>query len=116
MHIAIARFPPVPAEHDNDFRDWFAWSNDQLRGAGEGRSSGWPAAEQHPPQRAAQEMARGGHRSGCFGACSSVSDQLAARLVPGQVRSDECFCCEGECHDNQWPVGDFVQGEGLKGS
>jgi len=32
MHIAIARFPAVPAERDNDFRDWFAWSNDQLRG------------------------------------------------------------------------------------
>ena len=32
MHIAIARFPAVPAEHDKDFRDWFAWSNDQLRG------------------------------------------------------------------------------------
>ena len=32
MHIAIARFPTVPAEHDNDFRDWFAWSNDQLCG------------------------------------------------------------------------------------
>lgn len=32
MHIAIARFPPVPAEHDNDFRDWFAWSDEQLRG------------------------------------------------------------------------------------
>jgi len=32
MHIAIARFPAVPAERDSDFRDWFAWSNDQLRG------------------------------------------------------------------------------------
>jgi len=31
MHIAIARFPAVPAERDKDFRDWFAWSNDQLR-------------------------------------------------------------------------------------
>lgn len=31
MHIAIARFPTVPAERDQDFRDWFAWSNDQLR-------------------------------------------------------------------------------------
>lgn len=31
MHIAIARFPPVPAARDKDFRDWFAWSNDQLR-------------------------------------------------------------------------------------
>ena len=31
MHIAIARFPTVPAERDKDFRDWFAWSNDQLR-------------------------------------------------------------------------------------
>jgi len=34
MHIAIARFPAVPAERDRDFRDWFAWSNDQLRGMG----------------------------------------------------------------------------------
>lgn len=32
MHIAIARFPAVPAERDNNFRDWFTWSNDQLRG------------------------------------------------------------------------------------
>jgi len=32
MHIAIARFAVVPAELDKDFRDWFAWSNDQLRG------------------------------------------------------------------------------------
>jgi len=32
MHVAIARFPAVPAERDNDFRDWFTWSNDQLRG------------------------------------------------------------------------------------
>lgn len=32
MHIATARFPTVPAELDKDFRDWFAWSNDQLRG------------------------------------------------------------------------------------
>jgi len=32
MHIAIARFPAVPTERDKDFRDWFAWSNDQLRG------------------------------------------------------------------------------------
>jgi len=31
VHIAIARFPAVPAERDKDFRDWFAWSNDQLR-------------------------------------------------------------------------------------
>jgi len=31
MHIAIARFPTVPADRDKDFRDWFAWSNDQLR-------------------------------------------------------------------------------------
>ena len=31
MHIAIARFPAVPAERDKDFREWFAGSNDQLR-------------------------------------------------------------------------------------
>lgn len=30
MPIAIARFPPVPAERDQVFRDWFVWSNDQL--------------------------------------------------------------------------------------
>lgn len=30
MHIAIARFPAVPAG-DKDFRGWLAWSNDQLR-------------------------------------------------------------------------------------
>jgi len=32
MYIAIARFPAVPAERDSDFRDWFTWSNEQLRG------------------------------------------------------------------------------------
>ena len=31
MHIAITRFPAVPAERDKDFRDWFARSNEQLR-------------------------------------------------------------------------------------
>lgn len=30
MHIAITRFPAVPAERDKDFRDWFARSNEQL--------------------------------------------------------------------------------------
>ena len=34
MHIAIARFPAVPPEHDRHFRDWFAWSNDQFREMG----------------------------------------------------------------------------------
>ena len=33
MHIAIARFPAVTAEQDKDFRDWFTWSNEQLREA-----------------------------------------------------------------------------------
>jgi len=32
MHIAIAQFAVVPAHLDKDFRDWFARSNDQLRG------------------------------------------------------------------------------------
>lgn len=32
MHISIVRFPTVTAELDKDFRDWFASSNDQLRG------------------------------------------------------------------------------------
>jgi hypothetical protein len=31
MHIAIARFSAVPAERDQDFRDWFARSNNHLR-------------------------------------------------------------------------------------
>jgi len=31
VHIAITRFPAVPAERDKDFRDWFARSNEQLR-------------------------------------------------------------------------------------
>ena len=30
MIVAIARFPRVPAERDEDFRAWFAWSNLQL--------------------------------------------------------------------------------------
>ncbi len=33
MYIAIAHFPTVPAEKEQDLRDWFAWSNDQLREA-----------------------------------------------------------------------------------
>jgi len=31
MHIAIARFPMVPAARDREFLEWFAWSNEQLR-------------------------------------------------------------------------------------
>jgi len=31
VHIAITRFPAVPAERDKDFRDWFVRSNEQLR-------------------------------------------------------------------------------------
>jgi len=31
MHIAIARFPAVAVEQNEDFREWFAASNDQLR-------------------------------------------------------------------------------------
>ena len=33
MHISIVRFPTVTDELDKDFRDWFASSNDQLRGS-----------------------------------------------------------------------------------
>lgn len=33
MLIAVVRFPPVPMESDEDFRAWFAWSNDLLRDA-----------------------------------------------------------------------------------
>ncbi len=32
MHISIVRFPTLTAELDKDYRDWFASSNDQLRG------------------------------------------------------------------------------------
>lgn len=32
MYIAIARFPAVLDGQENDFQDWFAWSNEQLRG------------------------------------------------------------------------------------
>jgi len=31
MFVAIARFPEVPTERVEEFRAWFAWSNDQLR-------------------------------------------------------------------------------------
>jgi len=34
MHLTIAQFPAVPAERDDDFRDWFGWSNEQLVRAG----------------------------------------------------------------------------------
>lgn len=33
MFVAVVRFPAVPADRDADFREWFAWSNDQLRDA-----------------------------------------------------------------------------------
>lgn len=32
MHARIARFPTTAEETVEDFRDWFAWSNDQLNG------------------------------------------------------------------------------------
>ena len=31
MFVAIARFPEVPIEREEDFEAWFAWSNGQLR-------------------------------------------------------------------------------------
>jgi len=31
MFVAVVHFPPVPAERDRELREWFAWSNDQLR-------------------------------------------------------------------------------------
>lgn len=33
MFVAVVRFPAVPANRDGDFREWFAWSNDELRDA-----------------------------------------------------------------------------------
>lgn len=33
MFVVIARFPAVPVEKDQQFRDWFAWSNELLRDA-----------------------------------------------------------------------------------
>ena len=31
IFVAIARFPDIPTEREEEFREWFAWSNDQLR-------------------------------------------------------------------------------------
>ena len=31
MCVAIARFPEVPGQREEEFQAWFAWSNDQLR-------------------------------------------------------------------------------------
>ena len=31
MFVAIARFPRIPTEREEEFQSWFAWSNDQLR-------------------------------------------------------------------------------------
>jgi heme-degrading monooxygenase HmoA len=31
MLVAIARFPKIPTEREEEFQAWFAWSNDQLR-------------------------------------------------------------------------------------
>ena len=33
MFIAVVHFPPVPAESEPLFEDWFSWSNGQLREA-----------------------------------------------------------------------------------
>lgn len=33
MFVAIVRFPDVPAEREDEFQQWFAWSNDELREA-----------------------------------------------------------------------------------
>jgi len=33
MFVAVVHFPPVPAARDAEFRAWFAWSNEQLRGS-----------------------------------------------------------------------------------
>lgn len=31
MFVAIARFPEVPSQREEQFQTWFAWSNGQLR-------------------------------------------------------------------------------------
>jgi len=31
MFVAIARFPEIPTEREDELQAWFAWSNDQLR-------------------------------------------------------------------------------------
>jgi len=31
MFVAIARFPTITAEREEEFQSWFAWSNEQLR-------------------------------------------------------------------------------------
>lgn len=31
MFVAIAQFPEVPSELEDEFQAWFAWSNNQLR-------------------------------------------------------------------------------------
>jgi heme-degrading monooxygenase HmoA len=31
MFVAIARFPTIPTEREDELQAWFAWSNDQLR-------------------------------------------------------------------------------------
>lgn len=38
MRFAITRFPTVPTRRDQDFRDWFATSNDELRDTAEVKS------------------------------------------------------------------------------
>lgn len=32
MFIALVRFPDIPNDRDDDFGDWFTWSNQQLAG------------------------------------------------------------------------------------
>lgn len=32
MFVAIAKFPEVPSQREEEFQAWFAWSNGQLRG------------------------------------------------------------------------------------
>ena len=38
VRFAITRFPTVPTRRDQDFRDWFATSNDELRDTAEVKS------------------------------------------------------------------------------
>jgi hypothetical protein len=89
VFVAIARFPEVPSELEDEFQAWFAWSNNQLRqvdgltgrrllGAADGayialveHTSGETFAAMHDTEVASRVHARG-HHGAAAGAPATV--------------------------------------------
>ena len=107
MHIAITRFPAVPAERDKDFRDWFARSNEQLhavvglrgRRLMRGRDGSYTAMVEHDSAGSFAEM----HKAEAIsmihhglGSILSDSRQAMSYDVLAGFRTAET--CSGEDH------------------